>query len=420
MRVLLKKACIIAPGQPIDGQIRDVLIENGVISQIAEDAGSDAQEIISGDHLHVSPGWMDVFSDFGDPGYEFKEDLSSGAQAAAAGGFTEVMLIPNTHPAIETKAQVEYILSHNPRLPATLHPIGAVSQGLKGQSLAEMYEMHRSGALAFADGLVPVQHSGLLLKALQYIKAFGGILIQIPDDTGISHHGLMHEGVWSTRLGMAGIPAIAEEIMLKRDLDLLGYTNSRLHFTGISLERSIELISRAKASGLSVSCSVTPYHLMFTDESLQQYNSHFKVTPPLREAHDVEALRQAVLDGVIDCIATHHFPQDTDSKQKEFEYASPGMIGLETCFGVLGAVLPQMKTAQLINLLAVNPRKLFGLPVPEIREGAPASITFFDPTLEWTVETKDLRSKSRNTPFLGRKLKGKVLGTYHNHQLNRN
>lgn len=420
MRVLLKKACIIAPGQPIDGQIRDVLIENGVITQIAEDAGSDAQEIISGDHLHVSPGWMDVFADFCDPGYEFKEDLTTGAQAAAGGGFTEVMLVPNTLPAIETKAQVEYILSHNPRLPATLHPIGAVSQGLKGQSLAEMYEMHRSGALGFSDGLAPVQHSGLLLKALQYIKAFGGILIQIPDDTGISHHGLMHEGVWSTRLGMAGIPAIAEEIIVKRDLDLLAYTDSRLHFTGISLEKSIELIARAKASGLSVSCSVTPYHLMFTDESLQQYNSHFKVTPPLREAHDVEALRRAVMDGVIDCIATHHMPQDADSKQKEFEYAAPGMIGLETCFGVLGAAVPQMKTTQLINLLAVNPRKLFGRPVPEIREGAPASITFFDPTLEWTVEAKDLKSKSRNTPFLGRKLKGKVLGTYHNQQLTRN
>lgn len=420
MRVLLKKACIVAPGQPEDGNTRDVLIENGVITRIAEDAGSDAEDIISGDHLHVSPGWMDIFANFCDPGYEYKEDLASGARAAAAGGFTEVMLIPNTLPAIETKAQIEYIVSHNPRLAATLYPIGAVSQGLKGQSLAEMYEMHRGGALAFSDGTAPVQHSGLLLKALQYIKAFGGILIQVPDDTGISHHGLMHEGIWSTRLGMAAVPAIAEEIMLKRDLDLLRYTDSRLHFTGISLERSIELIAQAKAAGLQVSASVTPYHLMFTDESLQQYDSHFKVTPPLREARDVEALRKAVTDGIIDCIATHHFPQDSDNKQKEFEYAAPGMTGLETCFGILGTTLPEMTTAQLIGLLAINPRKLFARPVPEIREGATASLTIFDPTREWTVEAKDLKSKSRNTPLIGRKLKGRVLGTYHNQLLNRN
>jgi dihydroorotase len=230
----------------------------------------------------------------------------------------------------------------------------------------------------------------------------------------------MHEGIWSTRLGMAGVPAIAEEIMLKRDLDLLRYTDSRLHFTGVSLERSIELIAQAKAAGLQVSASVTPYHLMFTDESLQQYDSHFKVTPPLREARDVEALRKAVTDGVIDCIATHHFPQDTDNKQKEFEYAAPGMTGLETCFGILGATLPEMTIAQLVGLLAVNPRRLFARPVPEIREGATASLTIFDPTREWTVEAKDLKSKSRNTPLIGRKLKGQVLGTYHNQLLNRN
>lgn len=419
MRVLLKKASITAPGQPLNGQTRDILIENGIITRISDDIETDANEIVSSDNLHVSPGWMDVFAHFCDPGYEFKEDLESGAQAAAAGGYTEVMLIPNTHPPLETKAQIEYIISHNPSLPVTIHPIGAISQGLKGQSLAEMYEMHRSGALAFSDGLMPVQNSGLLLKALQYVKAFGGTLIQIPDDTGISHHGLMHEGLWSTRLGMAGIPGIGEEIMVKRDLDLLGYTESKLHLTGISLERSVELIRQAKASGLAVSCSVTPYHLLFTDESLQQYNSHFKVNPPLRERQDVEALRKAVADGTIDCIATHHIPQDTDSKQKEFEYASPGMIGLETTFGVLGMVLPEISTSELINLLAVRPRNLFGLEVPEIAEGATASITLFDPAMEWTVEENSLKSKSRNTPFLGKKLKGKVLGTIHLRQFNR-
>lgn len=418
MRVLLKKASITAPGQPLHGQIRDILIEDGIIRRIAEDAGTKADTTLADEHLHVSPGWMDVFAHFCDPGYEFKEDLYTGARAAAAGGFTDVMLIPNTLPPLETKSQIEYIVSHNARFPVTLHPIGAVSQGLEGKALAEMYEMFESGAVAFSDGISPVQNSGLLVKALQYVKAFGGTLIQIPDDQGISHHGLMHEGDWSTRLGMAGIPAIGEEIMLKRDLDLLAYAESKLHFTGISLKKSVELIARAKAAGLAVTCSVTPYHLMLTDESLQHYDSQYKVSPPLREAGDVEALRKAVTEGVIDCIATHHFPQDTDSKQKEFEYAATGMIGLETCFGVLGAALPGLTPEQLVTLLAVNPRKIFGLPVPEIAEGAPASLTLFDPVGEWTAGAENIRSKSRNTPLLGLKLKGKVLGTLHQHHFN--
>lgn len=418
MRILLKKACIIAPGQPLNGKTRDVLIENGVITRIAEEGiGADADQVFSVENLHISPGWMDVFAHFCDPGYEFKEDLRSGARAAAAGGYTEVMVIPNTHPALESKAQIEYIVSQSESLPVTIRPIGAISQQLAGKSLAEMYEMHRSGAAAFSDGLDPVQDSGLLLKALQYVKAFGGTIIQIPDDRGISHYGLMHEGAWSTRLGMAGIPAIGEEIMLKRDLDLLRYTESKMHFTGISLAKSVDLIRQAKAEGLSVTCSVAPYHLLFTDEALAEYDSAFKVTPPLREASDVEALRQGIMDGVIDCVATHHLPQDLDSKQKEFEYALPGMAGLETCFGVLGTALPEMDITALIDLIAVHPRTAFGLPVPEVAEGASASLTLFDPAGEWMVEEKDLRSKSRNTPLLGKRLKGRVLGTIHRNRL---
>jgi dihydroorotase len=416
MRILLKKARIIAPGQPLHGGVRDLLIEDGVITQISHNISEPADQLIAKDNLHISPGWMDIFANFGDPGYEFKEDLESGAQAAASGGFTDVMVIPNTTPPLESKAQIEYIISQSHPLPVNIHPIGAISRELAGKSLAEMYEMHRSGALAFSDGLHPVQSSGLLLKALQYVKAFGGILIQIPDDTGISHHGLMHEGLWSTRLGMPGKPAIAEEILIRRDLELLRYTGSRLHFTGVSLEKSIDLIREAKAAGLAVSCSITPYHLSLADDTLQEYDSNYKVNPPLREQKDITALRKAVKEGIIDCFATHHLPQEADSKQKEFEYAEDGMIGLESAFGILGNALPGVSIDHKINLLAINPRRLFDLPVPEIAEKAAANLTLFDPDLEWTFGESDIRSKSRNSPFLGKQLKGKVFGILHKNQ----
>jgi dihydroorotase len=416
MRTLLKNVRIIAPGQPLNGQKKDILVEDGHITQVAKTLDSTADHLISTKNLHVSPGWMDIFANFWDPGFEYKEDLTTGAQAAAKGGFTDVMVMPNTSPVLESKAQIEYITAKSASLPVTIHPIGSVSKGAEGKSLAEMYEMYRSGALAFSDGVHPVQSSGLLLKALQYIKAFGGILIQIPDDKDISHNGLMHEGLWSTRLGMPGKPAIAEEVLIKRDLDLLRYTGSRIHFTGVSTENSLNLIRQARTEGLSVSCSVTPYHLLLTDESLQQYDSNYKVNPPLREQKDVTALAAAVKDGVVDCFSSYHIPQELDGKQKEFEYAEDGMIGLESAFGVLRKALPQIELDRVIEMLSVNPRRLFGLEVPRIEEGAAANLTLFDPEIEWVFTEADIRSKSRNSPFLGQTLKGKPLGILHKHQ----
>jgi dihydroorotase len=410
MRILLKKVRIIAPGQALDGQVRDLLVEEGIIRKIAEEINTDAEHTFFKENIHVSPGWMDVFSHFCDPGFEYKEDLESGSKSAVAGGFTGIMVIPNTCPPLESKAEIEYVIRKSQYLPVNIFPIGAVSRELGGKALAEMYDMKQSGAIAFSDGILPLQSSGLLLKALQYVKAFNGIIIQIPDDTGISHHGLMHEGIWSTRLGMPGKPAIAEEILVERDLKLLKYTESRLHFTGVSLKKSVDLIEEAKSAGLHVTCSVTPYHLMLSDENLQQYDSVYKVNPPLREEKDILALRKALKEGIIDCIATHHFPQDRDSKEKEFEYAGEGMIGLESCFGVLGNALDDLTAGQKVQLLAVNPRKIFGLPIPEIKEGAEADLTLFDPDEIWTFEEKDIRSKSENSPFIKNKLRGKPWG----------
>lgn len=417
MHILLKNVKIVAPTSGFHGQQQDILIEDGIIRQIAPAIQADKAKIVTGGNLHVSIGWMDIFAHFCDPGQEYKEDLQSGALAAAKGGFTTVMIVPNTQPALHTKPQITYVLSQTAHSPVQVLPIGAATKNAEGASLSEMYEMQEAGAVAFSDGFKPIQSPGLLLKALQYVKAFNGTIIQVPDDQSISAHGLMHEGIFSTKLGMPGKPAIAEELIIQRDIELAEYTSSRLHFTGISTARSVELIARAKARGIKVTCSVTPYHLSLTDGQLLNYNTNLKVNPPLRTAEDVAALQKAVLDGVVDCIATHHQPQDWDAKQLEFEYAKNGMIGLETCFGVLRRHIPQLPLEQLIKLLAIQPRQIFNLPVPEIKEGAVANLTIFDPDADYTFTQADIASRSKNSAYIGEQLKGQVKGIVSNNQV---
>lgn len=410
MQILIRQASIVWPGATLHGQQQDILIDHGTITAIGPALDAPHAKVISGQDLHVSPGWADVFAHFSDPGEEHKEDLQSGARAAAKGGFTSVMVVPNTTPALQTKPQIEYVLSRTRGAAAQVLPIGAVSKNLEGASLAEMYEMQHAGAVAFSDGLKPIQSSGILLKALQYVKAFNGIVIQVPDDKSISAHGLMHEGIFSTQLGMPGKPAIAEEIMVQRDLELAKYTGSRLHLTGVSTRKSLELIAAAKAQGIQVTCSVTPYHLSLTDGALWHYNTNLKVNPPLRTQDDVDALREAVQHGLVDCIATHHLPQDWDAKEVEFEYAKNGMIGLESAFGVLRKHLPHLPLEKLVALLSTRPRQLFGLEMPQLEVGAKANLTLFQPDVEWTFTEQDIASRSKNSAYLGAALQGKVLG----------
>ena len=408
MTILIRKAKISHPGSTVNGQVKDILISNGIISKISENITVNADTIIEQEGLHVSAGWVDIYANFCDPGLEFKETLETGASAAAAGGYTHVFILPNTNPAIHSKSQVEYIKEKSRALPVNIHPIGAVSKNVEGKDLAEMYDMFSSGAMAFSDGTKPVQSSGLLLKALQYVRAFDGIIIQMPDDKSIGTHGLMNEGIISTRLGLPGKPAIAEEMMVARDIELAAYTESKLHFTGISSKKSLALIQKAKMDGLQVSCSVTPYHLYFSDEDLVGYDTNLKVNPPLRTADHVQALKDAVNNGQVDCIASHHFPQEWDSKVCEFEYAAYGMIGLETAFGVAGAA--GISPERWVELSMINPRNIFNLPQAEIKEGVAADLTLFNPTASYSFEQKDIRSKSKNSPFIGKTLNGKVIG----------
>jgi dihydroorotase len=417
MNILIKNAEIIDPTSSFNGQIVDILISKGTITSINKNLQIKAHEIIDVDGLCVSPGWMDIFSDFADPGFEFRETLESGAAAAAAGGFTDVCVIPNTRPTVDQKSIVEYILGKTNSLAVNIHPLGCVTRGAEGKELAEMYDMKLSGAAAFTDGKNPIQSAGVLLKALQYVKSFNGVVIQIPDDKSISPNGLMNEGITSTLMGLQGRPEISEEIQIARDIKLVEYAESQIHFTGVSTQHSVKLIQDAKARNIGVSCSATPYHLFFCDEDLKTYDTNLKVNPPMRHTKDRKALQKAVATGVIDCIASHHFPYETDSKMVEFEYAQNGMIGLQTAYSVVNTALHDISQQKLVALFAINPRKIFGLPIPSITEGAAATLTLFHPKQKWILQKENIKSLSANSPFIGKELLGKPFGIINNGQL---
>ena len=415
---LIRKATIIQPASRFHNQAVDILIGDGKIRQIG--AGLDAGDaaVIEGDAICVSAGWVDAFADYREPGYEQKETIATGLEAAAAAGFTDVLLAPNTAPPVDDRGSVQHILSRAAGHAVSLRPLGALSKGIEGKALAEMLDMRAGGAIAFTDGWQPVQSAQLLLKALEYVKAFGGLVIQIPNDAALAAGGLMNEGPLSTRLGMPGTPVIAESLMVHRDIELLRYTGSRLHLTGISTAESVALIRKAKEDGLDITCSVTPYHLALTEAALSSYSSAYKVTPVLRAEEDRKALLDALLDGTIDCIATHHRPQDWDAKEKEFEYAGEGMAVQETALGILlesiGRVGMKLGLPRLAEALSEAPRRIFGLKNETIGESASMPLTVFSAAGITRIERAAAQSLAYNNPFLGKDLPGRVLGIFSN------
>jgi dihydroorotase len=410
MKLLIKQAYITDPLSSHHGTIQDILIEKGIIREIAPSITEKADQSIDQKGLQISPGWVDIFSNFADPGYEFKETLETGAAAAAAGGYTDVFLIPDTQPVTDNKSQVEFLRQRPASLPVSIWPIGAITKNLEGRHLAEMYDMKNSGAVAFSDGLHPVQSSGVLVKALQYVKAFQGVIIQIPDDTSISPGGLIHEGIISTKLGLPGKPMMSEELIIARDIKLARYTQSRLHFTGVTSPKSIEYIRRAKDSGLDITCSVTPYHLYFSDDDLVDYDTNLKVYPPLRPQSVIVQLKEALLDGTIDCVASHHLPHEYDSKILEFENAKYGMTGLETAYALIQTLFPDLSSGKIYALFGGNARRIFNLNPSTIEKGITASLTLFNPGAEWTFDLTKSVSKSKNSPFHGKRFIGKAIG----------
>lgn len=418
MRIVIKQATIISPSSPFNGKIKDILVVNGNIASIADSITEQADKTIQQEGLCVSPGWMDIFADFADPGYEHKETIQTGALAASAGGFTDVMLLPCSKPVNDNKAQTEYIVQKAKEVAIYIHPIGAITKNTAGKELSEMYDMRHSGAIAFSDGINPVLDSGLMLKALQYVKSFNGTVIQLPDDTSIGAGGLMNEGIVSTQMGLPGKPIMAEELMVARDLKLARYANSKIHFTGISSPKSLEYIKRSKESGINVTCSITPYQVFFCDEDLQEYDSNLKLNPPVRSRNEMDAIKNALLDGTIDCIASHHLPQHLDNKACEFEYAKPGMISLQTMFAAVNSI--GLPVQDFVQMQSINTRNIFGLPIPKISEGLPASLTLFNPVTEFILNEEMIQSKSKNTAFMSKKLKGKVIGIINKSKLHLN
>ncbi len=418
MKVLIKQAKLISPHSPLNGQIKDILIEDGLIKKIQDSIKGEADHVIAEKGLCASIGWIDLFADFADPGFEFRETIESGAKAAAAGGFTDVLLIPNTQPVADNKAQIDYSIQKGKAVAVTIHPLAAITKKTEGKELAEMYDMQQSGAVAFSDGIHPVQNAGILLKALQYVKTVDGLIIQVPDDTSIGANGLMNEGLVSTQMGLPGKPAMAEELMVARDIKLTRYADSKLHFTGVSSPKSLEYIKRAKEGGIRISCSITPYQAFFCDEDVKQYDTNLKLNPPLRNRADMMAIRKNLLEGSIDCIASHHLPQHWDNKACEFEYARSGMVGLETMFPALMTI--GLSAEDFVQMQSINTRKLLGLPVPEIKEGETACLSLFVPDTEFTFEENMIRSKSKNSAFLGRNLRGRVVGIINKNNIHLN
>ena len=415
MNALIKQATIICTSSPFHRQVKDVLVVDGIIRAIEDDISVENTQIIDGNNLHLSIGWMDIFADFAEPGNEHRETLESGANAAAAGGFTDVMLVPDTNPTVSGKAQIEFLKERARILPINIHPIGSVTKNAEGAALTEMYDMYNSGAVAFSDGRKSIQQSGILLKALQYVSAKNAVIIQVPDDKSISEGGLMNEGVMSTKLGLPGNPSMAEEVMIARDIALLHYTDSHLHITGVSTKKGINLIKRAKQDGLNITCSVTPYHLFFCDEDLVGYDTNLKVNPPLRTKEDVAALQDSLRLGDIDCIASHHTPQCTDDKVCEFEYAKNGMVTLQTLYGTVNGILDD--TELLVKIFTEQNRKIFGLELPSIEVNKPACLTIFEPAANYIFEEKAMLSKSKNSAFVGKEMQGKVIGIINKNKL---
>jgi len=390
------------------------LIEKGQIVKIGKGIDSDA-EIFDARGKYLSPGFFDLNCNIGELGLETKEDLKTGTQAAAAGGFTGLAIMPNTQPPAHSKSEIEYLVNRAKNNLVDIYPLGAISYKREGKDMAEMYDMYQHGAKAFSDGNRPVQDAGLMERALLYTKGFDALVFSYPEDTAIAGKAKVHEGEVSTLLGMKGIPALAEELMVARDLYLAEYTGSKIHFTTISTERSVSLIREARKKGIPVTCDVAVHHLLLTDQVLLGFDSQYKVKPPLRTKKDVKALLAGLKDGTIDAITSQHTPHEVEFKDVEFEVAEYGMISLQTAFSI--ALEAGLTIATIIEKLAINPRKILGVDLPVIAEGNQANLVVFDDKAEWTFDKDNNRSKSYNSPFIGHKLKGSILLTINNNQV---
>ncbi|MEE9167561.1 MAG: dihydroorotase [Candidatus Neomarinimicrobiota bacterium] len=393
----------------------EIFLKNGRIVEIGKkvqvEESSGKVEEVDAEGRYVTHGFCDIHAHFREPGREDKETLVSGSRAALGGGFTTVCVMPNTDPPLDTPELIRFIVEKAADLPVNIHPIGAVTRNQDGEELTEMAAMVREGAVAFSDDGIPLKDGGVVRRALEYTTSLGVPIINHSEDPQLKGEGQMNEGVWSTRLGLAGIPGVSESAMVSRDVQLAEFTGGRLHVPHVTTRESAEWIRWAKERQLKVTAEVAPHHLYFTDADLSTYDTNLKVAPPIRSEADRQALIECLRDGTVDCLATDHSPHTVEEKEAPFDWAPCGMIGLESAFGAIWKVLSgaSFSLIEMVQKITINPRSLFGFETDLFRKGTPAELVFFDPEKEWTFSREQIQSKSRNSPFLGKGMRGKVL-----------
>ncbi len=415
MSTLLKSAIIADPSSPHYKKQKDILIVEGVIQKIEDHISEENNfTVVNLENLHISSGWFDTSVSFGEPGFEERETIVNGLSVAAKSGFTAVAVNSNTNPVIDNKASVEFLKNKAKGFATSLFPIASATQQNKGIELAELYDMQQSGAIAFGDYNRSIANDNLMKIALLYAQNFDGLIVNFPKNNAIAGDGIAHEGINSTKLGLKGIPALAEHIQIARDLFLLEYTGGKLHIPTISTAKSVELIKEAKKKGLDVTCSVSVHHLTLTDNALIDFNGNVKVTPPLRTEEDIHTLLKGLKTGVIDMITSDHNPIDIEHKNVDFKSAKTGTIGLESAFRMLNTVL---SLEEIIPCLTNQPKNRFNITNHTINIGETADISLFNPSGKSVFSKEDILSTSKNSAFLGKETQGNVYGIFANNQL---
>lgn len=411
MKHIFKNVKVVDKKSPYHNKKVNILINGDQIIAIGDDVSDDSAKAFDFEGGMVSPGWVELHSNFADPGFEEREDIKSGAKAAAAGGFTGVALVPSTFPVAQSKSDIDYLLKKGDETAINIYPLGALSRDLNGEEISEMFDMQNAGAIAFYDDKKAIKNPNLLKTALLYANNIAPIFVH-PRHPDLTLGGQMNEGNTSTMLGLKGIPAFAEELMISRDLFIAQYTNSSIHFAGISTIGSVNLIREAKEKGFSVTADVNFYNLILSDSLLEDYDCNYKVNPPLRTQEDIDALLEGLKDGTLDAIAIDHVPHEIEHKQCEFDHAAFGMAPIETAFGSLHAAIKELGMPLFIEKMSNGPRAILNLPEIKIVEGAIAELTFFNPLKNWSLSKKEALSKAANNPFLGKNLTGKILGIF--------
>ncbi|MCB9235793.1 MAG: hypothetical protein H6581_29365 [Bacteroidia bacterium] len=414
--LLFRNVTLVERGHPQNGNLVDLWVKNGLIHEIAKGGSLKAEkDLPEKEGGCISVGWVDFGVHLSDPGMEWKDDLKTLSASGLAGGYTTLVTYPNTRPVLDNREYIASVRSRSAHLPVDFLPLGALTLGNEGRDMAELFDMQQAGAVGFSDGKNPIESSGVLLRALQYASAFDGLILDLPLDMSISGDSMVNEGTVSMQMGMKGSPALAETLRTRRDLGLLDYFSGRLHLGPLTTAESVDAVRKARKNHPGLTTGTTLTHLVETDEAVHDFDNNFKIWPPLRNKSDQKGLRKALQDGTLDLISSGHHPQGTEEKNVDFVLAKYGMLGLESCFGqahttlVLGKVI---ELDHLIACLAGNPRRILKLATQSMQVGAVAELTWFDPGKEWTFSAKDIKSKSKNTSWTGRKYTGKALGIY--------